>query len=317
MGIRYLNQYMNSNCKKGIQRININLLANKKIAIDASIYMYNFKVKGDLIEYMYKMIFIFRAYNIIPVFIFDGKPPPEKKMLLNERKAKKQEALDSINILTENLKNLNENSKEYNMIQNQINNLKKRTIHINYQDICSVKKLLKLSGITYYDSDGEADALCAKLVIKNIVWGCMSDDMDLFIYGCPRVIRHFNLFTNTALLYNTREILKELNVPMIEFKEICVVSGTDYNCDTQNDLYTTMKYYRQYINNKKGTNFYEWLCNNTNYIDDYYKLCVSYLMFDTSNMNIDKYKNIKIFNGPIHKYELMGFLKEHNFIFVD
>ena len=317
MGIRYLNHYLNSNCKKGIKRININLLANKKIAIDASIYMYNFKVKGDLIEYMYKMIFIFRSHNIIPVFVFDGKPPPEKKMLLNERKAKKQEALDSINILTENLKNIDEKSKEYNMIQNQINNLKKRTVHINYQDICSVKKLLKLSGITYYDSDGEADTLCAKLVIKNIVWGCMSDDMDLFIYGCPRVIRNFNLFTNTALLYNTREILKELNIPMNEFKEICVVSGTDYNYDSKNDLYTTIKYYDQYINNKKGTNFYEWLCNNTNYIDDYYKLCISYLMFDTSNMNIDKYANIKIFNGPIHKYELMEFLKEYNFIFVD
>ena len=39
MGIRYLNNYLYSNCKKGIYKINTNELSNKKIAVDASIYM--------------------------------------------------------------------------------------------------------------------------------------------------------------------------------------------------------------------------------------------------------------------------------------
>ena len=90
MGVRYLNGYLNSKCKKGIRQINLSELSNKKIAIDASIYMYNFKLKGDLIEYMYKMIFTFRSYNIIPVFVFDGKPPPEKKKYIIREKTKKK-----------------------------------------------------------------------------------------------------------------------------------------------------------------------------------------------------------------------------------
>jgi len=201
------------------------------------------------------------------------------------------------------------------LVFKKIFNLKKRTIYLTYQEICSVKQLLKLSGITYYDSEGEADSLCAKLVIKNIVWGCMTDDMDLFIYGCPRVIRNYNLFNNTAVLYNLKDILKELKLSMNDFKEICIVSGTDYNYNENNDLYTTLKYYNQYITNKKGNNFYEWLHTNTDYINDYCQLCVCYFMFDVSLLNIEKYKNIKIFNGPINKYELFDFLKKYNFIF--
>lgn len=315
MGVRYLNGYLKSKCVKGIRNITLDELSNKKIAIDASIYMYNCKLKGDLIEYMYKMIFTFRSYNIIPVFVFDGKPPPEKKDILTERKQKKRQAQEEVSILVENLKSLSENSREYRLINQQILSLKKRTIFLTYQEICSVKQLLKLSGITYYDSEGEADSLCAKLVTKNIVWGCMTDDMDLFIYGCPRVIRNYNLFNNTAVLYNLKDILKEISLSMNDFKEICIVSGTDYNYNDNSNLYTTLKYYSEYIKNKKGKNFYQWLYNNTDYICDYCQLCTSYFMFDITELKMEKYKNMKIFNGPINKYELIEFLKKYNFIF--
>ena len=317
MGIRYLNSYFYSNCKKGIYKINISELSNKKIAIDASIYMYNYKVKGHLIEYMYKMIFIFRSHSIHPVFIFDGKPPPEKNQILKERREKKIEAYENINILTKKMKQYNENSKKYEAIQQQILNLKKRTICLTIDDINNVKKLLKLCGITYYEADGEADSLCAKLVTKNIVWACMSDDMDLFIYGCPRVIRQFNIFTGDTILYNTKEILKELNMSSNTFKEICVVSGTDYNNNNTNNLYKTLKYFNIYINDKKGVDFYTWLDKNTNYIEDYHKLCLCYLLFDLSNYNIKKYYNIKIHNSPVNTYELFNYLKNYNFIFIE
>lgn len=317
MGIRYLNNYFYTNCKKGIYNINIDQLSNKKIAIDASIYMYKYKVKGYLIEYMYKMIFIFRSHMIHPVFIFDGKPPPEKNQILKERREKKKEASENINILTKKMKQFNENSKKYNALQQQVMNLKKRTIRLTLDDINNVKKLLKLCGITYYEADGEADSLCAKLVTKHIVWACMSDDMDLFIYGCPRVIRKFNIFTGNALLYNSKELLTELNMNTNTFKEICVVSGTDYNINNNNNIYKTLKYYNEYINDKNGNDFYEWLDKNTNYIDDYHKLCLCYLLFDLTSYNIKKYSNIKIHNSPVNTYELFNYLKNYNFIFIE
>ena len=37
---------------------------------------------------------------------------------------------------------------------------------------------------------GEADELCAKLVIKRYAYACLSEDMDLFVYGCNKIMRN-------------------------------------------------------------------------------------------------------------------------------
>ena len=42
--------------------------------------------ENALLENFYLMISIFREYNIIPLFVFDGKPPKEKNDLLKNAK---------------------------------------------------------------------------------------------------------------------------------------------------------------------------------------------------------------------------------------
>ena len=59
-------------------------LSGKKIAVDISIYLYKYESENALLENMFMMLSIFRHYNIIPVFIFDGKPPAEKMELLQK-----------------------------------------------------------------------------------------------------------------------------------------------------------------------------------------------------------------------------------------
>jgi len=65
-------------------------LSGKKIVVDISIYLYKYEAENALLENMYVMLSIFSYYNIIPIFIFDGKPPPEKKALLQKRKEDKE-----------------------------------------------------------------------------------------------------------------------------------------------------------------------------------------------------------------------------------
>ena len=55
------------------------------------------KLMGILMIYL--MLTVFRYYNIIPIFVFDGKPPPEKKDLLQKRKEDKQDAEEEYNKL--------------------------------------------------------------------------------------------------------------------------------------------------------------------------------------------------------------------------
>jgi flap endonuclease-1 len=327
MGIKHLNQFLKDNAGESIKFISISILSGKKIAVDISIYMYKYASEGTLIENIYLMLSVFRYYNIIPIFIFDGKPPTEKKELLQKRRQNKKEAEDEFN----NLKNKLFNNHDMNDIEKQdiINSmdiLKKKFVNINKTDIENVKELIRAYGATYYDAPGEADELCAMLTIKGKVWACLSEDMDMFVYGCPRVIRYLSLLNQTAVIYDMKGILEKLGITQKELREICVLSGTDYNSlnDNNNEvnLYTTLKYFKKYNKHKKNKyfsdlGFYDWLLENTDYIKDVENLKNIYNIFDLTqgHYNIKLFENIKIINGQIVKENINKILKTEGFLF--
>ena len=106
MGIKNLNRFLreqSKQSKESIKFISVAELSGKKIAIDISIYMYKYASEGSLLENIYLMLSVFRYYNICPIFVFDGKPPPEKKELLLKRKEDKIEAESEYNKLKSQL----------------------------------------------------------------------------------------------------------------------------------------------------------------------------------------------------------------------
>ena len=319
MGIKHLNRFIKNNVKDSMKLISIKELSGKKIAIDISIYMYKYASDGNLIENIYLMLAIFRYYNIIPIFIFDGKPPVEKKEVIIKRSEEKKEAEQEFNKLKNILRNnSNMDNDEKQELVNNMDLLKKKFIRISKHDIQNVKQLIRVYGATYYDAPCEADELCAMLTIKEKVWACLSEDMDMFVYGCPRVIRYFSLLNHTAVLYDMKEILEKLNLTQKELREICVLSGTDYNINNENscNIYTTFKYFRTYKNENSSDDFYNWLIKSSDYIKDYELLKKINDMFDISDhYNIKLFENIKIVNGPIMKNNLIEILKTDGFIF--
>ncbi len=97
MGIKNLNNFLINNCS--ISKIHLSEFQGKKIAVDASIYLYRFLSEEKLVEHTFQMVSILSHYNISPIFVFDGAPPPEKKDVLNERREKKQTAQDKYDLL--------------------------------------------------------------------------------------------------------------------------------------------------------------------------------------------------------------------------
>ena len=325
MGIKHLNNFFRSECGESIKLITIAELSGKKIAVDISIYIYKYESNEALIENMYLMLATFRQYNIIPIFVFDGKPPTEKKALLQKRKEDKKEAEKEYNVLKQKLENNNVHDDDKEEIISHMDLLKKQFIYITREKINMVKSLIRSYGATYYDAPGEADELCALLVLKNKVWACLSEDMDMFVYGCTRVIRYLSLTNRTAVLYDTKGILEKLGLTQKELREICVLSGTDYNiqnCDkTKNkpNLYETIKLFEKYKNENKNKNndleFYEWLKINSTNITDCELLKTIYDIFDLKNTNLSTFEKIKIVNGPINYLNIKDILKTDGFIF--
>ena len=323
MGIRHLNRFLREQCSEQIKVTPLSELAGKKIAVDVSIYLYKFASDGTLIENMYLMLSMFRHYNIIPVFVFDGKPPAEKMELLQKRRENKAEARDEYDKLSASLKlNLDMDLSEKQEIANTMDSLKRTFVYISKSQTQQVKALIRAYGATYYDAPGEADELCAMLAIKKKVWACMSEDMDMFVYGCPRIIKYLSLLNHTVVLYDLVEILNNLGITQPQLREICVLSGTDYNMSLDKSaptLHNTLKLFKKYIkNNSEGeTSFYEWLLENTKYIKDYELLVRINEMFDitVSHESVAVFEHIKIMNSNVSFDAVQEILKEDGFFF--
>ena len=104
MGIRGLTQLIKENSNESIQTHNLHSISGKKVAIDASLFMYKMLInvrtsnqsyfknkKGKVISHITGIFYKttnYLAVNITPIYVFDGKPPQNKQNVLNSRSEK-------------------------------------------------------------------------------------------------------------------------------------------------------------------------------------------------------------------------------------
>ena len=148
----------------------------------------------------------------------------------------------------------------------------------------------------------------------------------MFVYGCNRVLRYLSLLNKTVVLYDTKDILNTLGITQKELREICVISGTDYNYNENksddnskkaSSLYKTLAYFKKYHKANSEIGFYNWLKENTDYIKDYENLLNIYNLFELNQQHthLTIFENIKIINGPIMKEDIRNIIKIEGFIF--
>jgi hypothetical protein len=310
MGIKKLNRFLLDNCSKhAIKKTHFKFYKGRTMVVDTSIYLYKFQSENRLLERMDEMVKMFKRYQIVPIFVFDGKPPPEKHDLIMKRFLLKKEAENKYYMVKNDMlereesQQLSAQAKTDSM--NELEQLKKQFIKINETHIHKVKQLLDAHGTPYIDAPEEADQLCAYLVKTNVAWACISDDMDMLVYGCLRVFRFLDITKHSAVYYDMRMILRDLSMSMELFREIMVLSGTDYNIHDETSLLDTFQWLYKYKkasarneparnalvrngsvrnestrNESNKTTFYEWLSENTTYIKNYEKLIKIYHLFD-------------------------------------
>jgi flap endonuclease-1 len=323
MGIKQLNYFLMENCSaKSIYKASLRQFANKTLVIDTSIYLYKFAEKDAVAENMYLMISVLRQHNITPVFVFDGKPPPEKKALLIKRKLEKDAAEEKYNALKIEAESGTVSAK----MLHEMDALKRQFVRVSDTDIAKSKEIMTAYGVPYIESRGESDHLCAFLVRHGFAWACVSDDMDMFLYGCPRVIRHLSLLNHEGIYYDMESILAELEMTQTIFNDIAILSGTDYNMKEQKSLGATVRLYVEYRKwayySRDPKTFYEWLLETTDYIDDVGSLEKVRKMFDLElylENHREEFKTIvdamPFRSKPVETESLQEILKSDGFIF--
>lgn len=283
MGVPHLNSLILSQVPDAAIKTHLSSLSGQKVAIDTSIFMYRYKERECLLENMYNLVNLFKKHNIVACFIFDGKPPEEKSAVIQTRREARYKAYDELVKCEETLAHEVLSSNERRALEARIAILKAKSTRVTQTDVSSVKDLLTAMGVVWVEACGEADGLCAKMVSKHYVNACVSDDMDMFVYGCPIVWRHLSLLQETVVVYNTKKICEGLKLTLEQLKEICVASGTDYSTkdDDKVNLLNTMKLFRRYSRHKTHQPFFEWLDEHTKYIDNMCMLYSNLGLFDT------------------------------------
>ena len=235
-----MNTLIKKKAPNALKHVRLSSYAGKTIAIDTSIYMHKYLASNSLMESMYFMMAQFKYLNIMPIFVFDGCAPEEKRGTLNAREAVRQNAMQKYYELQDEL--LQEERSpimahdedadvvvmDEELVQKKMQSLKRRFIRVTTSEVNDLKRLMREYDIPYIECDTESDMVCAYLVKSGIAHACMSDDMDMFLYGCPVVLRDVNIWHGTGTEYTLSTILNGLGVSMQGFRMACVLSGTDY-----------------------------------------------------------------------------------------
>lgn len=156
------------------------------------------------LEILFDDIILCLNHGLLPHFVFDGKTPEYKKEIVEKRKSEKKintEINDTI---------IDKTSDEYKETYVKGYNFTKKQID-------EIKAMLKLFGLKFTQSLGEADPQCAVLAdfYKNHSIGVVTNDTDILMYGSPNIIKNF-MYKNTKTLFsheiNLQATLKNLLV---------------------------------------------------------------------------------------------------------
>lgn len=235
MGIKNMLKFLNTNYPNLIHIIDNNDFERKMIAIDISILLYQviiairnsgadmINLQGDISSHilgLFNKTINLLKMNIIPIYVFDGKPPEFKSKLINLRKEVKNKAYEK---LSQDL--TDEDKIKYF----------KRSVSISKKQIDECIELLQLMGIPYIIAPEEADSQCAELVKCGIADGVLTEDMDIMTFGADKIYRNLTSYKKDNMFILKNEVLEALKVNYDEFVELCILFGCDY-CEKIQDI---------------------------------------------------------------------------------
>ncbi len=268
MGIRGLLKNIITMSKSNVLDTHISNYKNSIIAIDAENLLYKFsshectynsnKLQQDY-SYSFnlftELIEKYLCNNIIPVFVFDGKPPILKQDTLSQRRDKKHKIKNKIEDLKKELIERCEQNSSILLSQKdtdlllQITKEQENNPNISYEYRNSCKQFLSAFGFSVINTKCEAETYCVKLLMSGYVDYIFTDDSDVIAYTIAQFInrpeliaipgRNYKIImskkdflghTNPHELqeYNILNILESFNMNPKQFIEYCILCGTDY-----------------------------------------------------------------------------------------
>ena len=258
MGIKNLHKFLKKHCPNAYIKTDLARYAYKKIAIDISLYIYKYKVifQDRWLDAFINLICCLRRNEIHCVFIYDGQAPPEK----NDEKKSRRDARDKLDLKIlkikesiekyhetgevepilrdvcdkkndKNLKRLLRREDTFNIkiCERYLSKIESQSVHLSSDDFQDTKTLFDILGVPYFTSKVEGETMCANLALNGKVDGVLSDDTDVLAYGTELFLTSINTTKNECTEIMISNILDALNFTYEQFRDLCIMCGTDYN----------------------------------------------------------------------------------------
>ncbi|BAJ50657.1 flap endonuclease 1 [Candidatus Caldarchaeum subterraneum] len=230
---------------EAVEQTSLKRLSGKAIAFDAYNILYQFLAtirgpdgrplmdrRGRVTSHLSGLFFRtinFLQEGLLPVYVFDGRPPEEKYRTIEKRAVAREEAgkLYEAALAEGDL----EAARRY----------AQRAASLEKYMVESAADLLKAMGVPYVMAPSEGEAQAAYMAAKGSVYAAGSQDMDSLLFGSPRLVRNLSIVGRRKLpgrkeyvevvpeIIYLDKLLASLGLTREQLIDIGLLVGTDYS----------------------------------------------------------------------------------------
>jgi len=204
-----------------------------KIGIDILGFLYKAKSRRQsTMLYVARLVAACRRHGILPVPIFDGRPPSAKLPLIEERALHRQDAEDRRTVLEHDLQTVTMSEFQRNKVVTEVNRLNVASIYLTSEERELIKQLFYVCGIRPLNACGEADPVLAYLSKSGDLAAVISHDMDLLARGVETLLvpEAYALPGDVSgwTTYSLSAVCKKAELSYDQLVDMCVLMGCDY-----------------------------------------------------------------------------------------
>jgi len=258
MGIKSLSKFLHDTYPELFEPIHISEYHFRKVAIDTSLYLCNYKVlyQEKWLGAFIKLVATLRENEIHCVFIYDSGFPPEKEAEQKERREKRAKLEEKVCRLEEAIERYHASGEidplltdfqekkgivhktmllkqkkgiSITAIEFAVKKMRNQLFTITREDYETTKRLFDILQVPYFHAPMEAETMCADLCIRGEVDAVLTEDTDVLAYGAPVFLTKLNTVEGTCFRVKHSELLEKVGLTADEFLDFCIMCGTDYN----------------------------------------------------------------------------------------
>ena len=166
------------------------------------------------VNYCITLCRILQKHNITPILVFDGQSLPAKAVTKAKRQQRKNEVRKKID---EMLRAGDNKGARW---------LMRQCVDVNFEMVHRVVQKCREEQIDYIVAPFEADAQIAFLVNHGIADYAITEDSDLLVFGCKKVLYKFDRDNEKGSMLNLERLEKCFNnFSERKFQFMCILSG--------------------------------------------------------------------------------------------